>query len=178
MGDLTELLGVNSDQATQFFFRYLNNEVASSTSSRVAQIETAYVASILAHYAQTSRYDPESMPPALSLHEILDSFVLPAMTNEGSIVLQDPEILEIAGSQTLLLVGFFRDQMNRRRHNLSWYDELGRSFYVRAASTFSGSEKKSELLWRISEHFPDWARSCRNISRTIRDERYLLRLDS
>jgi hypothetical protein len=110
----SDLLGVNSEQAFRFFFGYLQEEVATK---RVTKKETLYVASILAHYAQTSRSDPNFMVPSGSLYEVLDNFVLPAMTPEGSLGLQDAKILEIAGSHTLLLVGFFRDQMNNR-HSL------------------------------------------------------------
>jgi hypothetical protein len=169
----SDLLGVNSEQAFRFFFGYLQNEVATK---RVAKKETTYVAGVLAHYAQTSRSNPNFMVPSGSLYEILDNFVLPAMTPEGALGLQDAEILEVAGSHTLFLVGFFRDQM-KKRHSLKWYDSLGQSFFVRASAN-SNQEEKAELLWAISEHFPFWAASCRNMSRTLRDERYLLRLDS
>ncbi len=170
MGDLTELLEVNSKQALMFFFGYLENEVVST----VTREEMLYVAGILAHYAQTSRNDTSCMPPAGSLYEILDTFVLPGLTAEGLSGLQDPEILEVGGSQTLLLVGFFRDQM-KKNHNLGWYDHLGSSFFARASDRLQG-RKKSHLLQKVAGNFPLWARSCRNVSRTMRDERYLIKL--
>jgi hypothetical protein len=173
MDYFNDLLGVTSEQTLRFFFKCLQEEV---TRKPVAQKETLYVASVLAHYAQTSRWDPNYMSPSGSLYDILDNFVLPAYTMERSLGLQDPEILEIAGSHTLLLVGFFRDQMNRK-HNLSWYDKLGKSFFIRA-STRVGKEEKAELLRGISENFVLWAVSCRNMSRTLRNQRYEIRLDS
>ena len=172
MGDLTELLAVDARQALMFFYGYLEEDVVRT----VSQAETLYVASILAHYAQTSRSDTSCMPPAASLYEILDNFVLPGLTEKGDFGLQDPEILETAGSQTLLLVGFFRDQLKKTRHNLRYYDSLGSSFFVRASEHRPG-EKKARMLRQVGEHFPLWSASCRNISRVIRDERYLLKLD-
>ena len=97
MGDLTELLAVDAKQALMFFYGYLENGVVLGAS----QAETLYVASILAHYAQTSRSDTTCMPPAGNLYEVLDNFVLPGLSAEGFSGLQDPEILEVAGSQTL-----------------------------------------------------------------------------
>jgi hypothetical protein len=170
MSDFQELLGIDSNQTIQFFLAYLKDEI---TSAEVTSAETVYVASILAHYAQTSRYDTTYMSPSGSLYDILDDFVLPTLTNEASSGLQDPEILEVAGSQTLLLVGFFRDQM-KKTHNLGWYDSLGRSFFSRAGNNAKES-KKRYLLYGVAEHFPLWAVYCRNMNRTLRDERYLLR---
>lgn len=168
--DITELLAVDSRQTLRFFFRYLENEVA----SKVARAETLYVASILAHYAQTSRFDTSCMPLAGNLYEVLDNFVIPGLTPEGAPGLQDPEILEVAGSQTLLLVGFFRDQM-RRKHNLGFYDDLGRGFFGRA-SLRSHHGKKAQMLRQVAQHFPEWAISCCKMSRTLREERYLLKM--
>ncbi|MFZ1019454.1 MAG: hypothetical protein WAN61_00475 [Minisyncoccia bacterium] len=113
-------------------------------------------------------------PHRASWGEFQDTFVLPGLTAEGASGLQDPEILEIAGSQTLLLVGFFRDQM-KKTHNLRWYDHLGSSFFARASDRLEG-RKKAHLLWQVAGNFPFWARSCRNVSRTLGDERYLLKL--
>jgi hypothetical protein len=170
MSNLSELLAVNSSQTRQFFYNHLHN----NTPPDVAREETIYVANILAHYAQTSRFNENSMGPAASLCEILDNFVIPTLTG-GLDISPDPEILEIAGSQTLLLVGFFRDQVkNTRRHDVRWYDQVGRDFFLKA-SAYSKEEAKSAMLWEVSEHFSVWALSCLKTSRAIRDERYLIR---
>lgn len=170
MGDMSELFGVSSEQAFWFFFERLEER----TSGMASQPETMYVASVLAHYAQTSRFEPGYMSPSGSLYDILDTFVLPGFTAEGSVGLQDPEILEVAGSHSLLLLGFFRDQM-KKRHNLRWYDSLGSSFFSRAGSRTKESGK-AQLLQQVGSHFVFWTTTCRNMSRTLREERYLLRL--
>jgi hypothetical protein len=171
VGYFTELFAVDSKQALTFFFERLKDGV----NLGATQAEALYVAGILAHYAQTSRSDTTCMPPASNLHEVLDNFVLPGLTADGYSGLQDPEILEAAGSQTLLLVGFFRDQM-RRRYNLEWYDEIGSGFFARASDRLQHG-KKANLLRQVAQHFPMWAVSCNNMSRTLREERYLLKLD-
>jgi hypothetical protein len=172
MSDFTELYGVDSHGALMFFFEHLWDEIT-LRATRVTREETLYVSSILAHYAQTSRSDPEYMSPSGSLYDLLDTFVLPGLTAEGFSGLHDPEILEIAGSHTLLLVGFFRDQINRR-HNLDWYDQIGTGF-IRASDSFKDRDK-ANLLRQVGGHFPTLALSCRNMSRTLREKRYLLRL--
>jgi len=167
------MFGVNSKQAFDFFLRYLCEEVVSKN---VSEMETLYVASVMAHYAQTSRHEAMSMSPSGSLYDILDTFVLPGFTAEGAAGLQDPEILEVAGSHTLLLVGFFRDQM-KRQHNLGWYVRLGQSFFDRAGSRLK-AEKKAGLLRSVALNFPLWATACSNMSRTLREERFLLKFES
>ena len=168
MSDLTELFSVNSEQALRFFAESLREEVLPVG---VTGDEFLYVASVLAHYAQTPRYRSDSFL-ADNMSDLFEQFVLGGMTNEKSLVSTNPEILEVAGSQTLLFVGFFRDQ-TRRRHNVAWYDRMGQLFYSEAGSR-SLSRKRKEMLGQIADHFPSWAVTCRNMSRTLRDNRYLL----
>lgn len=173
MSDFTELFGVNSAQTLKFFFDRLKEEVISED---VSEIEMLYVSKVLAHYAQTptdtNRDTPDKSTPR-SLYDVLDSFVLPGLTTEGFLKLRDSNTLEVAGSQTLLLAGFFRDQAEKRL-NLKWYDQVGCSFFERA-SEHAKERKRSELLAQVARHFPVWTISCRNMSRTLREERYLLK---
>ena len=160
-----ELLEVNSDSAFNFFLTGLRE-----VTRREPGDEMFYVASVLAHYAQTSRYDPSSLPPLANLSEVFDQFFF--------LDIPDSEILEIGGSQILLFAGFFRDQM-RRRHNLDWYDEMGKSFYERA-SMHSKERKKRRLFENLSESFPIWTRGCCDLSRRCREDgdgRYLLKFN-
>jgi hypothetical protein len=171
MSDLQELFGVNSEQVLRFFIDSLREEVLPAG---IVDDELFYVASVLAHYAQTPCYDSGRVA-AGSLSEVFDSFVLHGMSGQESTGLNDPEILEIAGSQALLFVGVFRDQM-RKRHNVAWYDRLGQSFYNRA-SDYSPGRRKKEVLLRIAAHFPVWAQTCSGMSRRLRDNYYLLNGD-
>ncbi len=166
MGDLQELFGVNSEQALRFFIDSLREE---TLPVGIVEDETYYVASVLAHYAQTPRGNDSFVSPG-NLAEVFESSFLPGI-GADSPLLTDPGILEIAGSQTLLLAGFFRDQIGRRR-SADWYDWMGQSFYVRASDSLQIGRKKI-LLQRIAEHFPVWARTCQGLSRNLRDNYFL-----
>lgn len=159
---LEELLRVSSDDALRFFFYGLKG-----VSKKKAGDEMLYVASVLAHYAQTSRYDCQSMPVLANLREVYERFIL-LETN-------DPEICEIGGTQILLFAGFFRDQMSRR-HNVSWYDKLGQSLYYRA-SCHSKETKQRKLFENMSESLPYWTTRCQALSRECRDNRFIIRIE-
>jgi hypothetical protein len=161
-----ELVAIDSGSALNFFVNNLRETAGTET---LREDETLYVASILAHYSQTSRADTMSIPSMANLSEVFDSFILHGTG------LSDSEILEIGGSQILLFAGFFRDQMCRR-HNVKWYDQLGRSMYEKA-SQYSTNLKKRELFDRMSGSFPDWTIICRDMSRACRDNRLLLRFN-
>jgi hypothetical protein len=161
-----ELVAVDSERAFNFFLASLRE---SAVTERFKDDEMLYVASILAHYSQTSRFDTASMPCMANLSEVFDNFVLHTSR------LADSEILEFGGSQVLLFAGFFRDQM-RQRHNVKWYDRVGQSLYEKA-SQHSNNLKKRELFDRLSESFPAWTMVCRNLSRTLRENRLLLKLN-
>lgn len=164
--DFQELLQVDSAVALNFFYSGLRDRAAAG---RVTDDETLYVASILASYAQTSVSDTSSLPPLTDLSEVFDHFVL------NRAILTDPEILEIAGAQSMFLSGFFREQM-RRRHTVNWFDSLGGSFYERA-SVFSRSEKRRKLFGRVSQNFGVWAETCADLHRSLRENRFLLNPD-
>jgi hypothetical protein len=172
MSNLKEYLAVNSTQTYKFFYNHLRSKVP----PRITDAETEYIAGILAHYAQTSRFDTRSMGPAANLFEILDTFVIPELREEGSVFRHDSEMLEIAGAQTLLLVGFFRDQMAHTKNNLKWYDSLGQGFFLKA-SAYATDESRAMFLWTVSDKFPIWISSCLKASRAMREDRYLLRLN-
>jgi hypothetical protein len=162
-----ELIAIDSGTALRFFVANLRETIG----TRILPLrddEVDYVASILAHYAQTSRTDTMSIPAMANLSEVFDSFILPTALN-------DSELLEIGGSQILLFAGFFRDQMSRR-HDVRWYDQVGQSFYERA-SQHSKNLKKRQLFDRLSRSFPVWTIMCRNLSRAFRDNRLLLRIN-
>ena len=161
-----ELIAVDSDKALNFFLANLRETMGTR---RFRDDEILYVASILAHYSQTSRSDTTSLPSMADLSEVFDNFILQTITHN------DSEMLEIGGSQTLLFAGFFRDQM-LRRHNVKWYDQIGQSLYERA-SQHSKNLRKRELFDRLSESFPVWTIVCRDLNRTLRENRLVLRID-
>jgi hypothetical protein len=159
-----ELIAIDSRHALNFFLVNLKETMGAQ---RFRDDEVSYVASILAHYSQTSRFDTGSIPSMANLSEVFDNFILQTATQ------RDPGMLEMGGSQVLLFAGFFRDQM-ARRHNVRWYDQIGQSLYERA-SQHSTNPKKRELFDRLSESFPVWTILCRDLSLALRDNRLLLR---
>lgn len=165
MSTFSELYRVGHMETLRFFFTGLTDLVP--TERGLTKKETLYVASILAHYAQTSRHENEGMPPMADLVEFFDCFVLGQM-----VAPRDAEMLEVAGAQSLFLAGFFGDQM-RKRHNLRYYDFVGSSFYDRACHWTKDISKKV-LFGLMSSHFPAWTRHCRDLSRTIRENRFLI----
>jgi hypothetical protein len=84
----------------------------------------------------------------------------------------DSLMMEMAGAQCLVLVGFFEDQM-RQRHNIRWYAELGASFFSRAAAQ-EQSAHKARLLDMIARRFEPWRQRYVRLSRELRDQPYLL----
>ena len=173
MDYLRDLLAVDSKQALEFFFEKLKEAVVSGN---ISESETLYVASILAHYARTSQCDAVDMPPPGNLSDIFSTFALPMFVSQEVQCRNDPKILELTGSQTLFLVGFFRDQMEGK-HNLDWYDRLGQSCFYRAGQYFR-EQKRAMLLKQVAGHFSIWAISCRNMSRNFRKNSSLFRLGS
>jgi hypothetical protein len=161
-----ELVAVDSERAFNFF---LSNLRESAETRRFRDDELLYVASILAHYSQTSRCDTTSMPCMANLSEVFDMFLLQATK------LQDSGILEFGGSQVLLFAGFFRDQMHHR-HNVKWYDQIGQSLYERAGH-LSTDRRKRALFDGLAESFPVWTIACRNLSRSLRENRFVLKVN-
>lgn len=175
MGDFGEILGCDSMATLNFFYQYLREEAGGRKALAVE--ETVYTASVLAHYTQVTRAAGEGFPAPATLSDVFNNFVgilYPAFLAEDREALPaNPEIMEAAGSQTLLMAGFFRDQM-RRRHAVHWYDDLGGEFYNKVAAKTS-DQRKAALMQRMSIHFPVWAEVCCKVSRTLRDQPYLLR---
>lgn len=159
MDFLEDLLGVDHNGAFNFFLSGLKEVTCREPTGQML-----YVASILGHYAQTSRYDAEHIAFS-GLEEVFCQIVL---QNNST----DPEILEIGGSHVLLFAGFFRDQV-QARHNVVWYDELGRGFYYRVSCCYSDVKKKY-FFEEMSEALPIWTLRCRDLSRHLRDRRYMI----
>ncbi len=167
MGDLQENLGVNFYDNYDFFVTNLKDEVEWKK-RRVMGDELCYVAGNLASYAFTSSTDHVLAPPT-TLGHVFRRHVT------GDPSLNNLFELEKAAAETLLLAGFFRDQMARRIH-VKYFEEVGQNFYLRA-STLAPKPERGELLVRMAESFPFWMEACRDLSRTLRDNRFLLRLN-
>ncbi len=163
MEPLHELLGVTERRAIEFFVLGLRDV----SESDVDRQELLYNASVLAHYAQVSTQAGVGMPSPASLSDVFDHYV------SDETLRHDSAAMEAAGTQCLLLAGFFEDQM-RRRHNIGWYADLGAGFFSRAAAQ-ERSQRKAVLFDAMARHFEPWRRRYARLSRELRDQALLLR---
>jgi hypothetical protein len=161
MGPLGELLATDHRQTLEFFVSGLR-DVSEPTVDRE---ELFYNASVLAHYAQVSTQADGEWPAPSNLSEVFDHFVSEALP-------RDSVMMEVAGTQCLLLAGFFADQM-RERHNIRWYAALGSGFFSQAA-VHQRSSRKARLLDAIARRFEPWRQRHVLLSRALRDHPYLL----
>jgi hypothetical protein len=162
MGPFQELLAIDHRQTLEFFIVGLR-DVSEPT---VDQQELLYNASVLAHYAQVSTHAGVEWPAPANLSEVFDHFV------SDTTLRRDPVMMEVAGTQCLVLAGFFEDQM-RQRHNIRWYAELGAGFFSLAAGQ-ERSSRKAQILDAIARRFEPWRQRHARLSRALRDQPYLV----
>jgi len=158
--DTHSWLAVTGRQAFQFFFEHLR-EVTDTADTPTNEL--LYNASVLAHFATTSTASDETFPstPA-SLTTVFDLFVV-----DRSMV-RDPEIMEIAAAQCLLLTGFFQDQQ-KRRHQVEWYADLGMAFYSSAAAA-GRDPARAKLMGTMARRFGFWRVHQHRLARELREE--------
>jgi hypothetical protein len=162
MDELRALLATDHRQTLEFFFLHLQDV----SEPDVDRQELLYNASVLAHYAQVSTGTTADLPTPASLAQVFDHYVL------DQALADDPDMMESAGAQCLLLAGFFADQM-RARHNVRWYATLGAGFYQRAA-THARGPRAGKMMSAMAEHFEPWRVRHARLSRELRDAPYLL----
>jgi len=163
MSETQPLLAVTKPQTLRFFFERLRDAVEDAP----PRDELLYNASVLAHFAITSAASTTAFPPSpMSLQTVFDLFVLDRSQHT------DPEIMEAAGSQCLLLTGFFQDQL-RHRHNVEWYGDLGANFYSSAA-LFGRDRTRKRLMEAMAGRFKYWRRQHQRLAAELRDEPRLI----
>lgn len=156
--DTRDWLGVTNQQALRFFFEHLRDVAPEDPPAN----ELLYNASVLAHFATTSTASTATFPPSpTSLTFVFDVFVMDRSQH------LDPEILEAAGSQCLVLTGFFHDQQERR-HNVEWYAALGAAFYDRAAHV-ARDQARSRMMITMARRFDFWRRQHHRLAHELRD---------
>lgn len=159
-------LAVDTTQALRFFFERLKDVAGDRESLKT---ELLYNASVLAHFATTSTSAADQFPSSpASLSTVFDVFVLDRSQH------QDPDILEAAGSQCLLLTGFFREQV-RHRHNVRWYARLGAGFYAQAAR-FGSERRRVEMMLVMAKRFDFWRNHQARLAKDLMDGPKLLQV--
>ena len=123
------------------------------------------MSSILAHYALVEAGNAEFLPIPGTLRELHDLFVTDFDT------WQDPELMETAAAQALMLTGYFAGAM-RVRHSLPTYVRWGRFFFGQAASGTRG--KKHEVLDGMNQHFAVWRHHLERLHTELWERRLLL----
>lgn len=163
--DAHRLLAVNTSHALRFFFEHLRDV---TEDDRPSERELLYNASVLAHFATTSTASTTHFPgcPA-NLFTVLDVFVLDRSQHA------DPDLMEAAASQCLLLTGFFGSQL-KRRHNVNWYASLGARFYEQAAQLWH-DENRVRMMRVMSVRFEFWRQQQGRLAKELREEPLLLK---
>jgi hypothetical protein len=162
MNPLGELLATDHRRILEFFVSGLRDV----SEPDVDRQELFYNASVLAHYAQVSTEAGIEWPAPKNLSEVFDHFVSDTTLRHDSVM------MEVAGTQCLLLAGFFEDQM-RQRYNIRWYSELGSRFFSHAA-VYEPSSRKALVLDALARRFEPWRQRHARLGRAFRDQRYLL----
>lgn len=158
--DTREQLGVTNLQALQFFFEHLRDVTDDAEPPRD---ELLYNASVLAHFASTSTNSSDTFPSCpTSLMTVFDLFVMDRTQPHD-----DPDIMEAAASQCLLLTGFFQDQQ-RRRHRVEWYASLGMAFYDRAAHA-TRDRARARMMTVMARRFAYWQEQQHRLAADLRD---------
>ncbi len=156
--DTSAWLGVTNQQALRFFFEHLRDVAPEDPPAS----ELLYNASILAHFATTSTASTATFPPApSSLTFVFDVYVMDRSQH------LDPDILEAAGSQCLVLTGFFGDQQGRR-HNVEWYAALGARFYSQAGQ-HGRDQVRARMMITMARRFDFWRRQHNRLAHELRD---------
>lgn len=168
-GSLRELLAVDNRKALEFFFLGLKDV----SESGAPPDQLLYSASVLAHYATTSIHEATPLPTPANLDSVFEGYVTFGNTEAVPESLKG-EFYESAGSQCLLMTGFFESQM-RRRYSINWFEKIGVSLFV-AASRFEEKPKRKDFLQKYAEQFPHWRRRCAKLSRELRDVPFLMSL--
>jgi hypothetical protein len=75
--------------------------------------------------------------------------------------------MEAAGSQCLLLTGFFGSQL-RRRHNVDWVRRARRGFYDQAAR-LGRDRNRVRMMLVMSSRFEFWRQQQARLARELRE---------
>lgn len=106
--------------------------------------ELLYTASILSHYALVSGTSASALPLAGSLRELFELYVCDPLPQA------DPELMEAAAAQTLMLTGYYGAAMERT-HSLPAYSTWGQQFFRKAAVG-----RRRALLLSMADHYAPW----------------------
>ena len=159
-------LAVSQGHALRFFFEHLRDL---SEEAHASEAEILYNASVLAHFATTSAASTDFPGSPSTLDTVFNLFVLDRSQHA------DPEIMEAAAGQCLLLTGFFGSQL-RDRHNVDWYASLGAGFFGQAADNLT-DRARAAMMRTMAVRFAFWRRVQMKLAQELHERPLLLRVD-
>jgi hypothetical protein len=165
MDPLHDLLATDQPQTLHFFIDALREVAPGHVSSDPGHRELLYTASILAHYALVSSHSTSDLPLANTLRQLFEQYVVDTTAHHN------PELMEGAAAQSLLLTGYFGEGMERR-HSVRAYSEWGKRFFE-----MSAVGRRRDLLLGMSQHYEPWRDTLRDLHGFLHDRRYLLELN-
>ena len=158
-------LAVSQGHALRFFFEHLRDL---SDDAHASEGELLYNASVLAHFATTSAASTDFPGSPATLDTVFNLFVLDRSQHS------DPDIMEAAAGQCLLLTGFFGSQL-RDRHNVDWYASLGAGFFGQAADNLN-DRARAAMMRTMAVRFAFWRRLQARLAQELHDRPLLVRL--
>ncbi len=161
---LPDVKPIDHNGALNYFAQVIAEEVEEERAEgrlRVGDDVLFYGASVLAHFSETSSFTGEGFPTPTNMSQVFNQFYLMAHQ-----VGTDPDLLEMGASQSLLLVGFFRDQVKRSKYNVPFLDRLTSELYLKA-SRYSRDDKTSCMLKKVSRSVVPLARIFRDLHVTL-----------
>jgi hypothetical protein len=156
-------LAVTQGHALRFFFEHLRDV---TDVHPVPEPELLYNASMLAHFATTSAASTEFPGTPVTLDNVFSLFVMDRSQHD------DPEIMEAAAAQCLLLTGFFGAQLCDR-HNVNWFASLGAGFFGQAARR-QADPTRARMMRSMAAHFSFWRRKQAKLARELHDRPLLV----
>lgn len=149
---------VSQRDVLDFFAERLFEVCGDDVGQGPLRAELLYTASILSHYALVSGTSASALPLASSLRELFDLYVCDPLPQA------DPELMEAAAAQTLMLTGYYGAAMERT-HSLPTYSTWGQQFFRKAAVG-----RRRTLLLSMADHYAPWRDALRLLHARFHDD--------
>jgi hypothetical protein len=168
-----ELYGVTEERALNFWASNLQEAMGSKRWSEIRDSTGLYLASVLGHFCLESVDRREILssdynPGEGGFRQFADLTQIAEMMMGQLTVEKNPLWMESAGAHILLYAGFFNSQ-NKRRHNISFFREMGRNCYHMAAVG-----RREKIMRLMAEEFNKHFFSLALLNRHLQEKRYLI----
>ncbi|MFN8061982.1 MAG: hypothetical protein U0Q12_22715 [Vicinamibacterales bacterium] len=161
MDPSVEMFASNQAQTLKFFAHALREVVDRRRAPDPRELW--YTASILAHFALVSDAESEALPLPGTLRRLFELYVFDPSAHA------DPELMEGAAAQSLMLTGYFGSGMERR-HSIRAYSAWGKRFFE-----MSAVGPRRDLLIAMAQHYDPWRDTLRELHDHLQAQRFVLR---